>query len=168
MTYRTGEVHTGLIVVPLVQGKFVIHNGGPQSVDLAMDVEGYYATGTGSGFQPVGPVRVLDDRSGLGGAGATPVAAGGVATLPYSSLTGVPNTATAVVFDVVVVAAQTTGTLTVTVDGQPLPGLPNLSYPQEKLTADQIVVPVGSELDFFNNSGGTVQVVADLQGYYTS
>lgn len=168
VTYRTGQAHTGLIVVPLVQGKFVIYNGGPQPVDLAMDVEGYYAPGTGSGFQPVGPVRVLDDRSGLGGAGATPVPAGGVAMLPYSSLTGVPNTATAVVLDVVIVAPQTTGTLTVTVDGQPLPGLANLSYPQSKLTADQIVVPVGSKLDFFNSSGGTVQVVADLQGYYTS
>ncbi|MBR7832072.1 hypothetical protein KDL01_02310 [Actinospica durhamensis] len=168
VTYRTGQAHTGLIVVPLVQGKFVIDNGGPQSVDLAMDVEGYYEPGTGSGFQPVGPVRVLDDRSGLGGAGATPVPAGGVAMLPYSSLTGVPGTATAVVLDVVIVAPQTTGTLTVTVDGQPLPGLPNLSYPVSKLTADQIVVPVGSELDFYNNSGGTVQVVADLQGYYTS
>ena len=168
VTYRTGQAHTGLIVVPLVQGKFVINNGGPQSVDLAMDVEGYYEPGTGSGFQPVGPVRVLDDRSGLGGAGATPVPAGGVAMLPYSSLTGVPNTATAVVLDVVIVAPQTTGTLTVTDDGQPLPGLPNLSYPVSKLTADQIVVPVGSTLDFYNNSGGTVQVVADLQGYYTS
>jgi hypothetical protein len=167
LTYPATQPVTSLIVVPVVQGAIDLYNAGGKPVNLTADVVGYYSA-SGAGYQPVTPVRVLDTRSGLGGAGGA-VASDGVAMLPFSSLSRVPSTGavTAEVLDVVVTAPQHSGTLTVTIDGEPLPGLANLSYAAGETIADQVVVPQGATLDFYNGSGGTVQVVADVEGYYT-
>ena len=166
LTYPATQSTRSLIVVPVVQGKIELYNAGGSPVDLSADIEGYYSA-TGSGFQPLGPERVLDTRSGLGAAGAT-VPSDGVATLPVSALTNVPGSASSVVLNVVVVGAQTAGTLTVTQDGMALPGLADLAYGPGGALAGQVIVPAGGTLDFYNGSGGTVQVVADVEGYFTS
>jgi hypothetical protein len=165
VTYPATQSVKSLIVAPVVQGKIELYNAGGAAVDLLGDVEGYYSA-TGSGFQPLGPERVLDTRSGLGGAGGI-VAADAVAKLPVSALTNVPGAATSVVLNVVAVGAQTAGTLTVTQDGMPLPGLADLAYGANGVLAGQLIVPAGGTLEFYNGSGGTVHVIADVQGYFT-
>jgi len=171
LSYQSGLSTKNLIVVPLVQGKAVLYNAGTASVDMLADVEGYYSA-SGSGYQPVAPFRILDTRDGnTGDAGGT-VPAEGAAVMPTGSFgaAGVPPTATAVVLDVVVTGGQTVGNLTVTDDGEPLPGLADLAYVAGTTVANQVVVPLdgSANIDFYNASGGTVQVIGDVEGYFTS
>ena len=165
LTFANGESTTGLAVVPVSDGKVVIYNAGG-AVNIAADVVGYYAA-SGSGFQGIGPVRVLDTRSGLGGAGGA-IASDADAVLPIDSVPGLSGNATSVVLDVLVTGAQDAGRLTVYADGTPVPAVSNVVFAAGQTVADQVVVPYGSAIDFLNDSGGTVQVIADAEGYYTS
>lgn len=166
LTYAASQQMTSLVVVPVVQGKIDLFNGGTGTLDVAADVEGYFSA-SGSDYQPIVPERVMDTRSALGGAGGT-VPSHGVAMLPAGALINVPGSASSVVLNIVVVGAQQAGTLTVTQDGTPLPGLADLAYQPGAAIAGQVIVPAGSTLDFYDGSGGTVQVLADAEGYYTT
>ncbi len=168
LNFTAGETVPNLVVVPVVDGKVDLHNGSGGTVDLLADITGYYsAAGTGGSLlQAVTPVRVLDTRSGTGGAGGTVVPRGGI-TLNVSDLPGAPSTLTAVVLNVTVTAPQQAGFLSVYPDGQALPNVSNLNYSAGETIANQVVVPVvDGSVDLYNGSDGNVQVVADLDGYY--
>jgi hypothetical protein len=60
-----GQMATGLAVVPLLDGKAVLHNSGKGSAVFTADVVGYYEQyGTGSVFLPSAPSRLLDVKLG--------------------------------------------------------------------------------------------------------
>jgi hypothetical protein len=154
------------VVVGLKSGEFDIYNDSSSPVTLTVSLEGYYTT-TGSGFQNLGG-RILDTRSGLGGSGEA-VSAGGAAVLSAEGSTGIPYTATAVLLNVSVVGAQDAGELTVLADGDPIPAVDNVQFTPGQTTNDLVLVPLASgSIDFYNSSAGTVQVFADVEGYYTS
>ena len=163
-SFTAGQSVSNLVLVPVSDGKVRFSNRSAGSLDLAVSVQGYYSA-SGSGFQAFGPERVLDTRSGLGGSGQT-VVPGGVAIL--ASLPGVPNTATAVILNVTVVGAQQPGALTLLSPDLTIPPVPNVTFRPGQATGDTVVVPSPGNLEFFNNSAGTVQVIADVEGYYTS
>ena len=61
------------------------------------------------------------------------------------------------------------GFITAYAGGQPVPGTSNLNFTAGKTVANQVIVPLtGDVADFYNDSGGTVQLVADLDGYFSS
>lgn len=156
------------VVVGLKNGEFDIYNDSSSPVTLTVSLEGYYTYATtGSGFQNLGG-RILDTRTGLGGSGGA-VPAGGAAVLSAEGSTGIPYTATAVLLNVSVVGAQDAGELTVLADGDPIPAVDNVQFTPGQTTSDLVLVPLTSgSIDFYNSSAGTVQVFADVEGYYTS
>jgi hypothetical protein len=163
LSFTAGKSMTELVVVPVRDGKVAIYNDSAGQLDLTADVEGYYAA-AGGRFVALGPVRVLDTRSGLGGSGET--------VLPHAAavtqLTDIPNTATSAVLQVTVTGAQQAGTLIAFADGGPLPTTQNVLFAVGQTVTDLVVVPVvNGNVDFYNNSPGDLQVVADLEGYYT-
>ncbi|WP_042364906.1 hypothetical protein [Streptacidiphilus neutrinimicus] len=167
LTFMAGRSVTGLVTVPVVGGRVDLYNGSAGTVDLTADVVGYYAT-AGSLYLAVAPVRALDTRTGLGGSGTT-VLPHAAAQLNVSNLPNLPNTVTAVVLSVTVTGAQNGGALTVFPDGQPVERLPNVIVLAGQTVTTQVVVPVvNGVVDFYNNTPGNIQVVADLEGYLAS
>ncbi|WP_326855512.1 hypothetical protein [Actinocrinis sp.] len=167
-SFSAGQSVSNLAVVPIVDGEVTFHNNSSGAINLSVAVEGYYSatsTSSGPGFQPFGPQRVLDTRTGLGGSGQT-VVPGGVAILP--GIAGIPNTATAVVLDITVVGAQHSGTLTLLSPDLTVPPLSDVTFQPGHAISNTVVVPLTGNLEFYNNSAGAIQVIADIEGYYTA
>jgi hypothetical protein len=168
LAFSGGQTNAGLITVPVRDGKVDLYNGSSGSVGLTADVTGYFSSGKGQAFQAEGPARALDTRTGLGGAGES-VLAHSAAELSFFGLSGPPGylgTQQDVVLSVTVLDARAAGSLAVFPDGSPIPPDPDLFFRAGKPVTIQVIVPVtGATVDFYNDSDGTIQITADVQGY---
>ena len=166
LSFTAGHNTATLAVVRLVQGKVRIYNGSSGKLDITADVVGYYSSG-GATFLPVGPTRILDTSSGLGGSGQT-VLPHAVAVTPVMDVPALAGaTVTAVVLQVTVLTAQRSGALTAFPDQTNLPGVTTFPFAAGHAVTSLVVVPVvNGNVDFYNDSAGTIQVAADLLGFY--
>ena len=125
-----------------------------------------------SSFVPITPCRLMDTRSTSPvGPRATPIGAGETYSATVWGSNGhcvIPSTATAVSLNVTFVGPTSAGFVTVYPPDQPWPGTSNLNF-----TAGQAPAPNGvtSPLSFdgkigFFNAAGTVNLIADIVGYY--
>lgn len=135
--------------------------------DLDVAVSGNPISTLGSGFAPVAPTRLLDTRNGTGAAKAK-VGANGTVKLTVAGKAGLPSSATSVVLNVTVANGSAGSVLTVFPDGQALPTVSNLNFNAGQTVANLVTVPIVDGAVDFRNLAGTVDVVADLDGYYTS
>ena len=116
-------------------------------------------------YNAVGPVRVLDTRNGTGGI-STPVGPGATIKLQVTGKNGVPSGATAVVLNVTAVNATKNSYVTVYPDGKARPVASNLNFTAGEAFPNLVVVPViNGKVDFYNYTG-SVNLIADLAGYY--
>ena len=162
---------------------FVTPAGSPGSVSaIATDGLGSsrpapYLYVAPSSYTPVAPYRVLDTRlatcvqcgGGALGPGETrnlPVA--GYVPSGYSGQT-VPAGATAVVLNVTAVLGTKPTFLTVFPAGGGVPVASNLNPAPGQIIPNLVVVAVGSsgEISIYNDQG-SIDVVADVEGYFTS
>jgi hypothetical protein len=125
-------------------------------------------TATGYYFNPVDPVRVLDTRKPIGVPSVAKVAPGGVVTLKLAGTHGIPVGATAVALNVTVADAAMGGFVTVYPDGTATPISSNLNFSRGQVLANVVVVKLGTDgsIDLKNSSTGTIDLIADLEGYY--
>lgn len=124
------------------------------------------AGGTPSDYTAVAPVRVLDTRV----APSTAVAALGTQVVAFP-VADVPAGATAVTVNVTVTAPKAAGYLIVDPDGMADPkGTSNLNFTIGQTTANEATVPVGADgkIQITNESPGSVQLIVDVEGYYTA
>ena len=164
LAFNAGQTTTDLITIPVGKGKVNLYNGSTGPVDLTADVTGYFS-GNGAEFQAPDPARALDTLTGLGGAGVS-VLTHSAAVLSLGNLPGWQGTQLDVVLSVTVLDARTNGSLAVFADGSALPADPNVSFRAGKAVTLEVLVPLtGPAIDFYNNSDGTIQVRADVQGY---
>jgi hypothetical protein len=167
LAFHAGQTTAGLISIPVGNAKVDLYNGSSGPVDLTADVTGYFS-GTGAKFQSAGPARALDTRTGLGGAGVG-VLAHSAADLSIDALPGWQGTQQDVVLSVTVLDAGASGSLSVFADGSAVPADPDLVFHAGRPVTVQVIVPLtGATIDFHNNSGGTIQILADVQGYGVS
>jgi len=120
-----------------------------------------------SGYTPVGPARLLDTRSGIGAPAAKVGADGTVSLQVTGGSTGVPANATSVILNVTAVAPTANGFVTVYPDGQPRPLASNLNFTAGQVIPNLVVVPVVNGKVNFYNRAGSVDLLADITGYYT-
>jgi Putative Ig domain len=116
----------------------------------------------------VSPARVLDTRTGNGGAQA-PVAAGADLVLQVAGRGGVPTTGvSAVVVNVTVTAPTAPGWVSAFADGAALPLVSNLNFVASQTVPNLAIVPVGADgkIRLHNGSVGNLQLVADVSGYF--
>ncbi|MEW2564951.1 right-handed parallel beta-helix repeat-containing protein [Streptomyces griseorubiginosus] len=166
LNFTAGQTVANLVTVPVDGAAVVFHNGSSGTVHVLMDLQGFYGR-AGSGFKPVPPTRVLDTRSGLGTSSAGAVTAH--AALPLDLSARVPAGTTAVVLNLTVTRPTQHGYLTAYPDAGAMPGVSNLNFTAGETVANLAVVPLtDGKVDFYNGSGGTFQVVADLEGYFGS
>ncbi len=137
------------------------------SVDLLADVEGYYSTGGALSLVPVPPVRVLDTRSGFplgpGAAGTGTFLFGANESRPGAvilNLTGdAPSASTFLSLfpvNVSIAVGRTSSTL-------------NLNAHSVRANLAQVaVVPTGAPFEQVYNSVGSIDVLADIGGYFSA
>lgn len=127
--------------------------------DVVVDVTGWLGQGRGSKFNAVGPTRVMDTRTGLGG--ATRLPAGGNARLAVSSL---PANATAVALNVTSAAASGPGFATVYPCATGLPGTSTINYVAGVTRPNNTIVGVNGGVCIY--SLNSTEIVVDLVGYF--
>ena len=116
-----------------------------------------------AGFTGRTPVRVLDTRIGVGAPQAK-LGAGNTLTL---TVPGLPAGASAVALNVTITNPSAAGNLTVYPGGHPVPLASNLNYLAGQTIPNMVQVPLGpGNTVTFYNSAGTVDVIADVLGYY--
>ncbi|MFG2985268.1 hypothetical protein ACGFYQ_29075 [Streptomyces sp. NPDC048258] len=169
LNFSAGQIVPNLVTVPVVNGKVDLRNNAG-SVDLIADVTGYFTdkAATGSAFTPITPSRFLDTRDGVG-ANKARVGPGGVVTLQVAGVKGVPASGvTAVVMNVTAVNPTEAGHVTVYPNGQAAPGVSNLNFTAGQVVPNLVTVPVvNGKVDLRNNSG-SVDLIADVTGYYSA
>ncbi|WP_280688621.1 MULTISPECIES: hypothetical protein [unclassified Kitasatospora] len=168
LNFAAGDTVPNLVTVPVLNGKVDLQNAS-SSVDLIADVTGYFTdSGAGSAFTPITPTRFMDTRYGIG-APQAPVGSGGVATLQVAGVNGVPATGvTAVVMNVTAVYPSSAGHVTVYPDGQPLPDVSNLNFTAGQIVPNLVTVPVVNGAVDLRNNSGSVDLIADVTGYYSA
>jgi hypothetical protein len=123
------------------------------------------ASGT---YHAATPTRVLDTRYGTG-AKAGPIPANQAAVLQVAGLSSVPTGASAVVLNVTVTVPTNRGYISVYPDGEALPTTSNLNFVAGQTVPSMVVValPSNGRIRLHNGSDGSVQLIADVSGYYT-
>jgi hypothetical protein len=155
------------IIVGVRNGKITLYNSSAGKLDLTATVTGYYKSVSGPGFFLAGPVRVLNTSTGLGGSGES-VLPHAAAVTRIMNVPGIPPTITSVILAVTVTAATRPGTLTVFPDAAAIPAHATRSFAAGHQVTTLVTVPViNGNIDFLNNSPGTIQLTADLIGYNT-
>ncbi|HZE48048.1 MAG TPA: hypothetical protein VE074_00725, partial [Jatrophihabitantaceae bacterium] len=173
LNFVRGQTVANLVISRVsAAGTVSIANNSSGTVQIIADVSGYYAVGnpTAPGMlAPLNPFRVLNTRNGLG---APKAAVGPGKTLRVQvdgvAGSGVPATGVAaVVLNVTVTAPTAGGYVTAWGDGA-RPGSSNLNFGRGQTVPNLAVVPVDSagKVSFYNGSAGTVQLVADVSGYF--
>jgi alpha-tubulin suppressor-like RCC1 family protein len=116
----------------------------------------------GSTFTPLSPVRVLDTRTSGG-----PVGPASAVTLDLAGR--LPGNATAVVLNVTGTNPTASTFITVSPSDRIRPTVSNLNLVAGQTRPNLVTVAVGVDrkLDLYNNAG-TVHLIADLAGYYST
>ncbi len=173
LNFTAGQTSANLVVAPVSNGQVQFYNR-YGSVDLIADLEGYVVSDVsnspsalGSPYFPISPTRVLDTRSGTGAAQG-PLGAKSEISVKVAGSGGVPAGVKAVLVNLTGVKPTTSTWLSAYADGSALPGSSTLNLAAGAIRANLALVPVGSDgsIDIYNNSG-SVNVVADIEGYYT-
>lgn len=166
INFSAGQTIASLVTTKPVNGAVTIQNNSKGTVQVIADLDGYDSN-SGSGFEDASPVRVLDTRNKIGTTAAGPVPARGTVRLNLSG--ELPANAAAAVLNLTVTQPKEAGEITAYANGQPLPGTSNLNFTAGETIPNQVIVPLTDDVaDFHNDSAGTVQLIADLDGYYAS
>ncbi|QQQ74126.1 PKD domain-containing protein [Saccharothrix sp. 6-C] len=139
----------------------------------ATDAGGNTATTTtsvatlGSGYVKHGPTRFLDTRTGVG-APVQKVAPYSTVRLAVGGRHGVPADVTAVAMNLTVTGATADGYLTAHPSGQARPTASVVDFRAGGTVPGLTTVAVGGgHVDLFNGSPGSVDLIADVTGYFT-
>lgn len=131
---------------------------------LVVDVLGFF--GGGSYLVPATPVRTIDTRTGIGGpAGALPARSD--TTYDLAGDLTLRRPPTAVIYNTKVVNAQRTGLLHPYPARCCVPGQATLAFTPGTVSAN-LTATEGSRTAFHNASDGTIDLVVDRTGYFTS
>jgi hypothetical protein len=120
----------------------------------------------GSAFVPVTPFRLLDTRDSSG----PPIGAGAAneRVLQVAGVSGIPATATALVFNLTVVSPTANNSwLTIYPDGVARPFVANVNFNAGQIVGNLATVKLGGGKVRIYNQAGTVHAVIDVAGYYT-
>jgi alpha-tubulin suppressor-like RCC1 family protein len=162
-----GETRPNLVTVAVGAGRKVLLYNNTGSIHLIADLAGYYATEAAAGrFTAFTPVRVLDTRVHTGLRPPGPVGPGVVETVDLSDR--VPDSATAVTFNLTGTAATEATFVTAYPAGAPRPTASNLNLTVGATTPNQVVVALGADrkVNLYNKNGNT-HLIADVAGFYT-
>jgi hypothetical protein len=153
----------GLAIVAVgADGKIDIHDTGTSSTDVVGDVSGYFTAGTtGETYRALPLTRLVDTRT------SKAVAAGGTLAVTPGSLIVAPQQTP--VANVTVTDGSSGGDLIVYPAGTSRPGTSNVNYIKDQTIANLAIAATGDgTADIYNDSSGTVEVIVDCSGYFST
>lgn len=173
LNWSAGETIANQVIVPVgADGEVDLVNHSNGTTQVVADVSGYYTSGsTGQSFTAAGPARLLDTRAANGVSTRTPVPANGKVSLQVAGRGGLPvSGVTAVVLNVTATHTAAGGYTSVYPDGSTPATASSLDWTPGETIANHVLVPVGADgkVDLVNHSGGTVDLVADTFGYFST
>jgi hypothetical protein len=163
LNWMAGVTVPNRVIVPIGTGGKVSVYSPAGSVDVIVDVSGYFtdSTAVGKQFTPVSPLRLADTR-GSGG-----IVAGGSGVLQISGYAPVPSGATAVILNVTVTNTTAPSFLTVYPSTAARPNASDLNWIAGQTIPNLVVATLGtSGAITFYNPAGTTDVVVDLAGWF--
>lgn len=166
-----GDTSPNLVTVKLGKNGSVNVFNAAGSVDVLVDVVGYYTAAAGAaGFQAVAPNRLLDTRSATGGHPARFGPGESFDLVVAGGTTTVPANATSVVVNVTAVAPDSGTFLTVWPKGDSRPtDVSNLNPHPFENRPNLVAVKVGTSQSIsIYNALGHLDVVVDVVGYFTT
>ncbi|MDQ6657835.1 MAG: hypothetical protein M3Z00_06390 [Actinomycetota bacterium] len=124
---------------------------------------------TPGSYNTVNPHRLLDTRSGLG---APMAAVAAHATLTFTATDASEGFVGAVALNITAVSPTAPGSLTVFAAGNTRPYASNLNFQADQNVPNMVITAVSAGLNagkvsIYNGSAGTVQLLADIHGYFT-
>ena len=152
-------------------GQVAVANASTVPVTVDISVLGYYLRGTpvvGQAFTKAAPARVVGAAQGPNPPDVTATADSAVTAL-VEGVAGIPATGvSAVVLMVSASGATKPGYLTAFAAGAPRPQTPFVEFAPSRPASDLVVVPLSpnGRITLYNASAGSVQVRADVVGYY--
>lgn len=176
MNWTAGQTVPNLVQTGVGTGGQVSVFNYAGSVDVVVDLQGYFEAGTGGLYTPTTPTRVCDTRAGqpanpCNGGGNTPGTLGTATTrvVNVTSGFGVPEGATAVVLNVAATSTSAASYLTVWPDGTTQPLASSLNWAAGQTISNRVFTPISGagNIDVFN-AFGNADVVIDLDGYYSN
>ncbi|AUG78620.1 hypothetical protein CFP65_3840 [Kitasatospora sp. MMS16-BH015] len=168
VNWTAGQTVPNLVTAKVIDGKLSFYNGSNSTVHVVADLLGSYRL-DGSGYHATAPSRLLDTRDGTGAAKA-PLINGKPIDLQVTGRGGVPATGvTAVTLNVTATGATDRGYLTAYPHGTDRPTASNLNWTAGQTVPNLVTVPVkdGKVSLVAGGTNGTVDVVADVSGYFT-
>ncbi|MEV5974268.1 hypothetical protein [Streptomyces sp. NPDC051921] len=160
LNFTAGKSVPNLVIVPVKDGKVTLYNHAG-TVDLLADVTGYFKDASGAVFTGMQPKRIMNTIAGVG-VPQGKVGAGKTVTLE------VGTKYSAVVLNVTATNPTATGYVSVYPYGTTRPAVSNLNFTAGQSVPNLVIVPVKDGRITFYNHSGTVDLLADIAGYYTS
>ncbi len=172
LNWQRSATVANLVVVAVGSGYSVTLRNADGSVDVIVDLEGYFAPASSGGayFDPLVPARIADTRAGSGyqgaGSGLSPQ---GTLQLQVAGHGGVPVGAAAAVLNVTVTNTTAASYLSVYPSGEAWPGSSTLNWAAGQTVANRVIAPLGSDgaITLLNDRGYAAATV-DVSGYYTA
>jgi hypothetical protein len=174
LNYGAGQTVANSAIVPLDSaGDVDVCSSGDADAraDALVDVTGYFTQGSGAGYQPTTPDRILDTRNGTGAPKAkvgkdsgVSVKVDGVDSIPTSGVS-------AVAVHVTAVDATGGGWVAAEPDGAGVPTTSSLNYGAGQTISNTVIVPVAADgkIELYNGAlGGSVDLLADVSGYFSA
>ncbi len=179
VNFRTGVNVPNLVIVPVgANGVVDFYNGATtkgSSTQVLADVAGYFTPVQGTDkYVAINPARILDTRHGTGTGKVAQIPANGSITLTVAgsdSGTIPASGVDAISMNLTAVGGTKNGVITAYPDGtSTVPTVSNINYAAGQTIANMSVVKVGSDgkVVLHNNSTGSVDVIADANGYFSS
>ncbi|OEJ34504.1 hypothetical protein BGK67_27040 [Streptomyces subrutilus] len=122
----------------------------------------------GSDFTPHAPTRLLDTRSGIGGAKAK-IAPYGTTRVQIAGRGSIPAGVTAVVLNLTVTNTTSGGHVTAFPSGAARPITSNVNFAPGQTVPNLSVVRVGADgyVELYNGGWNSIDLIADVTGYFT-
>ncbi|MBR7824766.1 right-handed parallel beta-helix repeat-containing protein [Actinospica sp. MGRD01-02] len=177
LNFGAGQTVPNLVVVPVgangVVDFYYSSAKAAATTHLVADVAGYFTTANTSKYVSVTPARILDTRKGIGTGKVAKIPANGSITLSVAGSDGgtIPSSGvTAVAMNLTVVNSTHIGDITAYPADESMPTASNVNYAAGETVANMSVVPLQSsgKVTFHNTSAGPVDLIADVDGYYSS
>jgi alpha-tubulin suppressor-like RCC1 family protein len=161
LNLAAGDTRPNQVTVSLGANRTVSLYNNAGAVHLVADLAGHYGIGTGAGYTALGANRLLDTRGDN-----TPFGPGTTRVLDLGDR--VPESATAVTFNLTATGPSDPTFVTAWPAGVARPNASNLNLPAGDTRANLVTVAVGADrkVSLYNNAG-SVHLIADLTGFYT-
>ena len=171
INFPAGDIRANNVTVPVnddgtVAADYAAPGG---SVNLVLDISGYFTAEGGAQYHTLVPAQILNSRSATSGI-IGPIAANSAKTLEVTGNGGVPTAAIAITANLTATGQTAGGFAAIGPTIDPSTPFSNLNFPYGDCRADGLTVPLssdGSVQPIYVAAGNqTVQLILDVGGYY--